>query len=268
MQQFPCSACGKLIAAQTAPGSRVQCPLCGEKILVPPGHGASPPPVATEAFPTAMTYGMPTGGPQSQGMAIASLVVGCCGLVGVLFCPALLLAIVGLVLGIVALTRANRDPQHYGGRGLAIAGISTSAAALVLGPIILVSIFLPSLSRARELSKRTVCAANMRRIGQAMYIYAQSEPDYAFPDDITRLVTNGLVTPTQFMCPSAPPGTQCYYYVPGSAANSAPGIVLMYENPSIHMGEGGNVLYQDGHVRFEKTPALQSIVNANKAKAQ
>ena len=38
---------------------------------------------------------------------------------------------------------------------------------------LLISILLPSLSRARELSKRTVCMANLRGIGQAAYIYAQ-----------------------------------------------------------------------------------------------
>jgi prepilin-type N-terminal cleavage/methylation domain-containing protein/prepilin-type processing-associated H-X9-DG protein len=45
---------------------------------------------------------------------------------------------------------------------------------------LLISILLPSLSRARELSKRTVCAANERGIGQAMYIYAQDDPQ-VFP---------------------------------------------------------------------------------------
>lgn len=38
---------------------------------------------------------------------------------------------------------------------------------------LLISILLPSLSRARELSKRAVCAANQRGIGQSMYIYGQ-----------------------------------------------------------------------------------------------
>ncbi len=37
---------------------------------------------------------------------------------------------------------------------------------------LLISILLPSLSRAREMSKRAVGAANLRGIGQAMYIYA------------------------------------------------------------------------------------------------
>jgi len=45
---------------------------------------------------------------------------------------------------------------------------------------LLISILLPSLSRARELSKRTVCSANLRGIGQAMYIYAQDDPQ-VFP---------------------------------------------------------------------------------------
>lgn len=38
---------------------------------------------------------------------------------------------------------------------------------------LLISILLPALSRARELSKRTVCSSNLRGIGQAFYIYAQ-----------------------------------------------------------------------------------------------
>jgi len=41
---------------------------------------------------------------------------------------------------------------------------------------LLISILLPSLSRARELSKRTVCSANLRGIGQAMYLYASDDP--------------------------------------------------------------------------------------------
>jgi prepilin-type N-terminal cleavage/methylation domain-containing protein len=45
---------------------------------------------------------------------------------------------------------------------------------------LLISILLPSLSRARELSKRTVCMANLRGIGQAFYIYAQDDPS-VFP---------------------------------------------------------------------------------------
>ncbi|RIK68848.1 MAG: hypothetical protein DCC65_01575 [Planctomycetota bacterium] len=100
---------------------------------------------------------------------------------------------------------------------------------------LLISILLPSLSRARELSKRTVCSANLRGIGQAMYIYAQDEPgvfpaiaeiftgtgnnmvlfrpaDRTTPPpttgipsptvDLWALVRQNNTTPKQFICPS------------------------------------------------------------------
>lgn len=100
---------------------------------------------------------------------------------------------------------------------------------------LLISILLPSLSRARELSKRTVCSANLRGIGQAMYIYAQDEPGvfpcvtevytgtgnnvdmYRPADRTTAPPTTGIpsvttdlwllvrannTTPKQFICPS------------------------------------------------------------------
>jgi prepilin-type N-terminal cleavage/methylation domain-containing protein len=99
---------------------------------------------------------------------------------------------------------------------------------------LLISILLPSLSRARELSKRTVCSANMRGIGQSMYIYAQDEPSIfpmiaqpvetgnsannyvlayrstepstsGIPDvtaDLWMVVRSNNSTPKQFICPS------------------------------------------------------------------
>jgi prepilin-type N-terminal cleavage/methylation domain-containing protein len=45
---------------------------------------------------------------------------------------------------------------------------------------LLISILLPSLSRARELAKRAVCAANLRGIGQGEHIYANDNQEW-FP---------------------------------------------------------------------------------------
>jgi len=105
---------------------------------------------------------------------------------------------------------------------------------------LLISILLPSLSRARELSKRTVCLANVKGIGSAFYIYAQDDPG-TFPCisataglppssategqfrvffsadrtmappttgipsptvDMWAVVRAGFTTPKQFLCPS------------------------------------------------------------------
>ena len=46
---------------------------------------------------------------------------------------------------------------------------------------LLISILLPSLSRARELAKRSVCASNLRGIGQAMHIYSNENTEW-FPN--------------------------------------------------------------------------------------
>ena len=46
--------------------------------------------------------------------------------------------------------------------------------------LLLIAILLPSLSRTREITKRAVCASNLRGIGQAMKIYANDNVDW-FP---------------------------------------------------------------------------------------
>lgn len=53
---------------------------------------------------------------------------------------------------------------------------------------LLISILLPSLSRARELAKRAVCSANLRGIGQSQHIYSNDNlewfpVDWFLPDD-------------------------------------------------------------------------------------
>ena len=48
---------------------------------------------------------------------------------------------------------------------------------------LLISILLPSLSRARELAKRAVCSANLRGIGQGQHIYANDNLEW-FPHSL------------------------------------------------------------------------------------
>ncbi len=140
---------------------------------------------------------------------------------------------------------------------------NTATAAMV------VSIALPSLSRARELSKRTVCAANLRGIGQAMYIYAQD--DNKFPPDLDAVVKANYSTPRQFICPSttateADGLDACYVYIPGQSNDSNPTNVLLYEKPENHGGEGSNVLFVDGHVEFLPNGEVERRVQETKEK--
>ena len=243
---FECPACHRIIAAEAAPNTQVQCPLCNEVVTVPV---QTPPPAVEGTGP--MPYGGRAPGQLQQGMAIGALV---CGIAGFVACP--LVGVVGIILGIIAIQRAKAEPHRYGGRGLAIGGICTGGGSLLVGLImipLMISILLPSLSRARELSKRLVCGAQLKGLGTSMRIYANGW-NQDFPPDFDVLVSSGAVTVEQFCCPSsgAIPGdvNACYLYIEGQTTLDDPRNVLVYEKSGNHADQGGNVLFLDGSVEF------------------
>jgi prepilin-type processing-associated H-X9-DG protein len=233
--QFRCTACGELFASDAALTGQVPCPRCQALVSVP--------------WSAAQTTAPPAYPPARQGLAIAALVCGIASLVG---CYPV--GVVALILGIVALVKASARPQEYRGKGMAIAGICTGAVSLLLVPL-LISILLPSLSRARELSKRLVCASNLRAIGTSILIYA-SEQEGQFPNDLQVLVDGGEVMPKQMLCPSSGGNVGdrgwSYVYIPGQTGADDSRNVLAYEKAENHDKEGANVLFLGGHVEFIK----------------
>ena len=241
--EFNCPACGGRIAAESPAGTSVRCPLCQEVVTVPqPGL-----PPTVPGAPYVPGFGAPAA-PVKQGLAVGALI---CGILGLCLAP---IGLIGVVLGIVALVKAGNEPHRYGGKGMAIGGICTGAVSIILVPLT-IAIVLPSLSRARELSKRLVCGANMKGIGTALKIYSLDSYGQ-YPPDLQVLFDQGGFTEQQFWCPSsdADPGDihACYMYIPGqSEGNDDSRNVLLYEKPENHK-EGGNVLFHDGHVEFIK----------------
>lgn len=132
---------------------------------------SSGPPQTPPTEPIFAAYAPP---PQDvrNGMAIAALVLG---ILGVVTCFPLF-GLLGLIFGIIAVVRANALPLHPG-RGMAIAGICCGGVSLLMLPL-MIAILLPSLSRAREITKRAVCASNLRGIGQGMKVYANDNLDW------------------------------------------------------------------------------------------
>lgn len=89
-------------------------------VAVPPGYPAAP--AASGYSPYYYGYGgQPTS--RTSGFAIASLVLGILGFL-------IVTAILGIIFGIIALTRIRAVPQR--GKGLAIAGLVTSGLWLAL----------------------------------------------------------------------------------------------------------------------------------------
>lgn len=117
---------------------------------------------------------------KTSGMAMTSMILGILAIPLGCFGIGIILGIVALVLGIISLSAINKNPQQLGGKGFAITGIVTGAIGMIIIGPMLIAIMLPALGKARELSNRSVCAANVRGIVQSMVIYA-ADNDERYP---------------------------------------------------------------------------------------
>lgn len=101
-----------------------------------------------------------------SGLAIASMVFGILGFVSSIFLIGLLLAPIGLILGIVALVKAKRRPMEYGGQGFAIAGVVTSALVVLIIPVI-AAIAIPNILAAKRAANEGSAISTLRSISKA-----------------------------------------------------------------------------------------------------
>src|SRR3954469_10338822 len=89
-----------------------------------------------------------TGPSKTSGLALASLILGILGL----FCVGIS-ALVGLILGIIAIVTINKSGGRLRGSGLAIAGTIVSAFVLLVMPALL----LPALAKAKMKAQTINC---------------------------------------------------------------------------------------------------------------
>ncbi|HEY3377726.1 MAG TPA: DUF4190 domain-containing protein, partial [Armatimonadota bacterium] len=146
-----CPQCGVPVEA-----GATQCPTCGAAlpssiptppvVQVPPSLGAQMPP-ATPA--------------RTSGFAIAALVLGIFSLIS--FGST---ALLGVIFGIIGIVQTGRSQGRLTGNGMAIAGLSISALALVTLPI-MAAILFPVFGKARDKARMTQCMSNQKQIALA-----------------------------------------------------------------------------------------------------
>jgi len=170
-----------------------------EALAVPPAGAAAP------SLPMSR---------KTSGLAVASLVLGVLGLfsLGVT-------AIVGLVLGIIALVKINQSKGQLGGLGVAIAGVVVSGMMFMMIPI-MAAMMLPALARAKSRAQTVQCMSHVKQLNLALLMYATDHND-TFPPaeswcDLIKPYGGGLTV--MFECPSQPQG-QCAFAYNAALAN-------------------------------------------------
>ncbi len=196
-----CPKCGYLMDDTTT-----ECPRCARAaqapLLLPPAV-----PQVTSYTAAPGSAGMGNSGtaalPRTCGFATGALV---CGLAGL--CTGGVSALVGLVLGIIALVQINHNPRQLKGRGLAISGIVVSL--LMVAGAIALSIFIQKAMHTMMSShdgKVGMTAAMQQQITQGILRFHTDTGVY--PDTLTEL---GVASESQ-LTTKVPPHTYHGPYV-------------------------------------------------------
>lgn len=160
--------------------------------------GAVPPPLSPTA-PVAASAAPP----KMSGMAVTSLVLG---ILGIFTCG--ITALMGLILGIVAMVRVKNSGGKLGGGGLALAGTIVSGIFLFMLPIF-AALLLPALASAKQKAQEIKCFNNEKQLALAMIIYSSGHTNQ-FPAATNWCDTIG---PSQqiLKCPAADSSNRCDY---------------------------------------------------------
>ncbi len=131
----------------------------------------------------------PSGG--RKGLAITSLVLGIIGIptLGLCFVG----GIAGIALGVVALNKAKTNPAQYAGKGIAIAGIITSALSMLIAiPGIIAAIAIPNLIKSQQAAHETAAINEVITIGKAQILYSVTRGNGKFTN-LRTLGAEGLI---------------------------------------------------------------------------
>jgi competence protein ComGC len=117
--------------------------------------------------------------PRREGMAIASMVIG---IISLLTCGgACVGALLALVFGIIAWTRASRDPVTFGGKGMAIAGIVMSVVSVAGGSVVAL-ITIPNKQKSQQAAHEAAAHSYVRTIETAEATYQLTKGQGSFGD--------------------------------------------------------------------------------------
>jgi type II secretory pathway pseudopilin PulG len=154
------------------------------------------------------------------------------------------------VLGVIALGRIKKEPATYGGKGMAIAGIITSAVSLLLIAVfgIMAAVATPQLLKSLKTGHESAAIQTLRTIHNSQAIYQATKQRFGTLKELNEAklldanYANGSPV-SGYIYTSAPEGAQGKYCV--QATRQSPSVALRDFN-----------IIEDGIIRFveSKTP--------------
>ena len=166
-----------------------------------PGLATKP----SNAVPPALPGGAPT--PKTSALAVTSLILG---VLGVFTCG--ISALVGLVLGIIALVKISNSRGAQKGHGLALAGTIVSGVFLLMIPIF-AAMTLPALAAAHDKAFQIKCVNNEKQLALAIKINSDDNNGH-FPPAATwcdAIQPEAGGNNQLFRCPATDSTNRCGY---------------------------------------------------------
>jgi type IV pilus assembly protein PilA len=201
MSSRKCPQCGLVNWSSAETCKRCELDFTAEAAPPPPegevsSHATQYSQVAQYSAPAYGEYPPPHPAQKSTGLAIASLILAILsfltlGMLGVG-------AVAAFVMGIMALRKAKKMPAHYGGEGIAIAGIVLSSiSALMFAYVaIIAAIAIPNLLAARRAANEAGVVVTLRRIAGAEATFASTKGAGRRYGTLQELVDEGLIEPS------------------------------------------------------------------------
>ena len=143
---------------------------------------------------------------KTSGLAVTSLVLG---VLGLFTCG--ITALVGLILGIIAMIKVSNSRGALRGGGTALAGIIVSGIFLLMIPIF-AAMLLPALAAAKQKAQEINCISNEKQLALAVRIYSNENTNH-FPPAVMwcDAIKTSIGAKTVFKCPAANSASRCDY---------------------------------------------------------
>ena len=219
----------------------------------------------------------PPAPPRTSGLAVASLV---CGVLGLLCLPPVIAPLIGVVLGVMALSAIGRSGGQLQGQGIAVAGVVSSGIGVLALPIVAALLF-PVFAQARERARLTSCMSNEKQLALGVLMYTQ-DYDGIMPRKSNWVEALDPYTRSRSLhrCPSAtPPSDRSYAYnakldrMPMAKVAQPAAVAMLFDangagdspsgGPEIvarrHLGRQFVLAYVDGHARTLVGPNADSV---------